>query len=117
MVSFFRVVRFYPDLVTGECVNVGVIAVDERNVVIHALSDPSRVASLTGDGICENAQRYLSQFHSFSPERIKTHESHYMSCYRLADVCASTHTVYVLAQDMADLMLGEGKWLPLENPA
>ena len=106
MISFFRVVRYYPDLVTGECVNVGVIAFDDQQVLAHVREDWRRVEAFGGSLSPEVAEEYLGDVPSWTPERAKAHESHYMSSLQFSEPCASTLKADELLIDMANRMLG-----------
>ncbi len=51
MISKYSVIQFSPDALSGECINVGVIAFDEKKVRARFLSDWTRVRRFAGEDI------------------------------------------------------------------
>jgi len=106
MVSFFRVLRYYPDAVTGERINVGVIAFNDEQVVTRVRRGWDRVASFGGNLSQQVAEDYLAGLQAKPAGSLRDYEAHYMSCMELSEPCVSIETVSELADDMAKRMLG-----------
>jgi len=106
MASWYRVLRFYPDMARGERINVAVIAFDTERVLFRALKDYSRVEEFSGESF-EPLTDYYMPVEKMTPEWARAHESHYMSCLQLEQSCASLLTVDELLDDMSELMLVE----------
>lgn len=111
MASRYSVIRYYPDPVNGECVNIGVFAWDigkATPVLCRMIKDFSRAMTFDPKG-----GRFIPEWcdrHETLPWTVEDVERgmHYMSCIQFSQPCASTLSAEELLVDMIGVMLVEG---------
>lgn len=101
--SWYRV-AYWVIGVTGERINVAVMAFDDATVMAEGLRDWERFEAFTGSepGLIRDIGTELA---AWTPEDAQTRSMHYMSSLQLSDPCASTLAVDELLGDMVRLML------------
>lgn len=107
MVCRFRVLRYYPDLVTGECINVGLVAFDGERVTTRVRPNWDRVTRFGGRLEQSIVEAYLDPLHDWTPEQASAYEAHYMSSLQFGEMGASTQSIEECADDMANVMFRE----------
>jgi hypothetical protein len=128
MAAFFSVVRFVPDSVANEAVNIGVLVASGDRVEVRPLSDWDRVRHFAGAGWRE-ARRLVEELHEnpkafLGVERIETAEdlraalSGWTRALQFSEVRASLDTPDALMESLEPLVLvGQGVELPQSRRA
>jgi hypothetical protein len=106
MPSRYRVLQYFPDLVTGECINIAVIAYDDTAAFARTLQDWSRVQAF-GGGSTEILQTVAQGLRQWTPEQARGYRMNEMSCLQLTEPRASITTAEELIDRIADRMLVE----------
>lgn len=122
MVSYYRVIKYIPDEVAGECINIGVVTYGEGQIHYRFLRNWQRVKSFSGhdtDGLRRFAddfergvigQRGLESWDTrpvITEEYLRTLVTRFSHSIQFSEERASLEKSEVLLADLAPLMLKE----------
>lgn len=119
MASYFAVIRFIPNAVTDEAINVGVLLASGAHIEIHALQDWARVKAFAGaswrdvrrlvDDMSEDPAAFLGIESVDSVHDLRQRLSEWTRAVQFSDVHASLASVNELAAEIPEMILGRGE--------
>jgi len=107
LISHYSVIRYVPDPISEEVINIGLVAYDENKIEFNFLNNWNRVRSFSSNGNISFLQDFVNETERWTKEEFLNAQKNWSHSIQFSDSRPSSKPVETVLQNMANVFLHE----------